>query len=117
MSQDEGESEEGEDDNDDDDEVQELDPKHHPLLRPGAMPRMSRAAVEAVVGMVEQDLMGGRKRAAAADSEDEDEEAVARGGRGGRCAAAGAGFGGFVPGGTCAAEGGCLWDGCCGFAA
>ena len=65
-------SSEGEDD--DDDEVQELNPKHHPLLQPGAMPRMSRAAVEAVVGMVEQDLMGGGKRTAAADSEDEDEE-------------------------------------------
>ncbi|KAI1797269.1 hypothetical protein LXA43DRAFT_404996 [Ganoderma leucocontextum] len=58
-------------------EEEELDPKHHPLLRPGAMPRMSRAAVEAVVGMVEQDMMGGGRRGggAAGDSdEDEDEE-------------------------------------------
>ncbi|KAI9058272.1 hypothetical protein FKP32DRAFT_1659482 [Trametes sanguinea] len=53
---------------------EDLDPKHHPLLRPGAMPRMSRAAVEAVVGMVEQDLMGtGRSAAQAGDSEEEDE--------------------------------------------
>ena len=57
-----------------DDEIQELDPKHHPLLRPGAMPRMSRAAVEAVVGMVEQDLMGGGKRAAVESDEDEEDE-------------------------------------------
>ncbi|TBU49748.1 hypothetical protein BD309DRAFT_881446 [Dichomitus squalens] len=85
-SNDEGEgSAEGEDDEGDasddatGDEMdvaeEELDPKHHPLLRPGAMPRMSRAAMEAVVGMVEQDMMGGGRRgqAAAADS-DEDEE-------------------------------------------
>ena len=50
-------------------------------------------------------------------AEDEDEEAVAWRGGGRGCAAAGAGFGGFVPGGACAAEGGCLWDGCRGFAA
>ena len=50
-------------------------------------------------------------------AEDEDEEAVARGGGGGGGGATGAGFGGFVPGGAGAAEGGCLWDGCCGFAA
>ncbi|KAI0776586.1 hypothetical protein BD413DRAFT_490799 [Trametes elegans] len=56
------------------DEPEELDPKHHPLLRPGAMPRMSRAAVEAVVGMVEQDMMGGgRGPLAGDDSEEEDE--------------------------------------------
>ncbi|TBU52977.1 hypothetical protein BD310DRAFT_831056, partial [Dichomitus squalens] len=52
-----------------------LDSKHHPLLRPGAMPRMSRAAMEAVVGMVEQDMMGGGRRGqAAATDSDEDEE-------------------------------------------
>ncbi|KAI0669059.1 hypothetical protein C8Q78DRAFT_993158 [Trametes maxima] len=57
------------------DEAEEaLDPKHHPLLRPGAMPRMSRAAVDAVVGMVEQDLMGGNKRGADADDESEEED-------------------------------------------
>ena len=56
-------------------EEEELDPKHHPLLRPGAMPRMSRAAVEAVVGMVEQDMMGGgRRRAASAGSEEDEDE-------------------------------------------
>ena len=36
----------------------ELDPKHHPLLRPGAMPRMSKAAMEMSIKMVTQDLMG-----------------------------------------------------------
>ncbi|OSD07299.1 hypothetical protein PYCCODRAFT_1430543 [Trametes coccinea BRFM310] len=53
---------------------EDLDPKHHPLLRPGAMPRMSRAAVEAVVGMVEQDLMGTGRSAAQADDSDEEDE-------------------------------------------
>ncbi|OBZ74865.1 hypothetical protein A0H81_05125 [Grifola frondosa] len=41
----------------DDEDEEDLKPEHHPLLRPGAMPRMSRAAMDAVVGMVEQDLM------------------------------------------------------------
>ncbi|KAI0640937.1 hypothetical protein C8Q79DRAFT_993580 [Trametes meyenii] len=57
-----------------DEAEEELDPKHHPLLRPGAMPRMSRAAVDAVVGMVEQDLMGGGKRGTNADDESEEED-------------------------------------------
>ncbi|KAI0820489.1 hypothetical protein BC628DRAFT_1413043 [Trametes gibbosa] len=51
-----------------------LDPKHHPLLRPGAMPRLSRAAVDAVVGMVEHDLMGGARKNAEADDESEEED-------------------------------------------
>ena len=69
-------SDEATDDEADPAEDEELDPKHHPLLRPGAMPRMSRAAVEAVVGMVEQDMMSGgqRGRAAAADSDDDEED-------------------------------------------
>ena len=37
---------------------QELKHQHHPLMRPGAMPRMSRAAIDAVVDMVSDDLMG-----------------------------------------------------------
>ncbi|KAJ3780758.1 hypothetical protein GGU10DRAFT_368618 [Lentinula aff. detonsa] len=41
-----------------DGDEKELNPAHHPLLRPGAMPKMSRAAVEMVAGMVEQDWMG-----------------------------------------------------------
>ncbi|KAH9891610.1 hypothetical protein C8Q73DRAFT_837222 [Cubamyces lactineus] len=75
----EGEGSDGEDEgnaSDDvtDDEVEELDPAHHPLLRPGAMPRMSRAAVDAVVGMVEQDLMGGARRGMQDDDESEEED-------------------------------------------
>ncbi|KAH9945344.1 uncharacterized protein BXZ73DRAFT_38414 [Epithele typhae] len=71
---DEETGDEAEAEGEDEDEVEELDPAHHPLLRPGAMPRMSKAAVDAVVGMVEQDMMGGGRRTAAADSEEEDEE-------------------------------------------
>ncbi|KAG1731029.1 hypothetical protein EDB19DRAFT_2010175 [Suillus lakei] len=44
---------------------EELQEAHHPLLRPGAMPRMSKATIDAVVDMVNEDLMGG--------SEEEDE--------------------------------------------
>ncbi|KAK0448329.1 histone chaperone Rttp106-like-domain-containing protein [Desarmillaria tabescens] len=47
---------------DEDEEV--LKEENHPLLRPGAMPRMSRAAIEMVVDMVEGDML----------SSDEDEE-------------------------------------------
>lgn len=56
-------------------EEEELDAKHHPLLRPGAMPRMSRAAMDAVVGMVTQDMVAGGSRGAAISVDsDEDEE-------------------------------------------
>jgi hypothetical protein len=38
---------------------QELDPAHHPLLRPGAMPkRVSKAVIDAVAGMVQDDMRG-----------------------------------------------------------
>ncbi|EMD32789.1 hypothetical protein CERSUDRAFT_118499 [Gelatoporia subvermispora B] len=57
----------------DGEDAEELDPKHHPLLRPGAMPRMSRAAVEAVVSMVEADMLG-KPAQAEGDSEDELDE-------------------------------------------
>lgn len=46
-----------------------LDPEHHPLMRPGAMPKMSRAAIDMVVGMVEDDMMGVTN-----DSEEEADE-------------------------------------------
>ena len=59
-SADEGADEaEGEDGGDE--EIVELDPKRHPLLRAaatGAIPKMSRAAVDAVVGLVVDDLVG-----------------------------------------------------------
>ncbi|KAL0952811.1 hypothetical protein HGRIS_007036 [Hohenbuehelia grisea] len=54
-----------------DEDEGELKPENHPLLRPGAMPRMSRAAINMVVNMVEEDLMG--KDPESEDSEGEDE--------------------------------------------
>lgn len=65
------EEEEGGEDgqgSDEEGEEEELKPEHHPLLRPGAMPKMSRAAMDMVVGMVEDDMMGG------GSGEEEDEE-------------------------------------------
>ncbi|KAF9442820.1 hypothetical protein P691DRAFT_713996 [Macrolepiota fuliginosa MF-IS2] len=38
---------------------EELDPKHHPLLRAGALPRMSKAVMDMAVGMVVDDVVGG----------------------------------------------------------
>lgn len=65
------EEEEGED------EEEELDPAHHPLLRAGAMPKMSKAALNAVVGMMEADLeMGvgkGGTRGVESEESEEDE--------------------------------------------
>jgi len=63
----------------------ELDPGRHPLMRPGAMPRMSRAAMNAVVGMMTDDLIGGagtsdkggrkgRRPASEQSAEEEDDE-------------------------------------------
>ncbi|KAF8968792.1 histone chaperone Rttp106-like-domain-containing protein [Flammula alnicola] len=57
----------------DEDEVEELDPAKHPLLRPGAMPKMSRAALEMAVDIVENAFVGGRGRGEG-ELEDEDEE-------------------------------------------
>ncbi|KAI0290280.1 hypothetical protein BC826DRAFT_547535 [Russula brevipes] len=60
----EGESDAGDDDDDDndnddndEDEDEELNPKHHsaPLLRAGALPKMSHAAMDAAVGLVVED--------------------------------------------------------------
>lgn len=38
---------------------EELDPKHHPLLRAGALPRMSKAVMDMAVGMVMDEVMEG----------------------------------------------------------
>jgi hypothetical protein len=46
------------DDNEDDDDAMELEPKHHPLLRAGGLPKMSRAAMDAAVELVVGDLVG-----------------------------------------------------------
>ena len=51
-------SQDRESDDDGDEDVVELDPKHHPLLRAGALPKMSRAAMDAAVGLVVGDLVG-----------------------------------------------------------
>ena len=48
----------GENDDDGDEDAVELDPKHHPLLRAGALPKMLRAAMDAAVGLVVGDLVG-----------------------------------------------------------
>ena len=51
----------GEPGDDDEDNMMELDdddPKHHPLLRAGALPKMSRAAMDAAVELVVGDLVG-----------------------------------------------------------
>jgi len=51
------------------DEDCELDPAKHPLLRPGAMPRMSRAALEMAVDIVENAFVG-----TGTSQEDEEDE-------------------------------------------
>jgi hypothetical protein len=45
-------------------EEEELDPKNHPLLRAGRLPRMSKAVMDMAVGMVMDDIVG--------DSDDEE---------------------------------------------
>ena len=65
-SSDEEEEEEGGDDGNEtiegdvegSEEEEELREEDHPLLRPGAMPRMNRAVMDMVVGMVEEDMLG-----------------------------------------------------------
>lgn len=49
----------------------ELDPARHPLLRPGAMPRMSQAVMDAAAAMLTNDMMG--KPLAYEEEEEEDE--------------------------------------------
>ena len=65
------ESAEGEDSDE-----EELKEEHHPLMRPGAMPRMSRAVIDMVVGMVEKDMIGSNANGAQpeADSDNGDLE-------------------------------------------
>lgn len=56
----------GASENDDMEEDAKLDPARHPLMRPGAMPKMSKAAMDAAVRMVTDDIDG------EADAEEED---------------------------------------------
>ena len=61
-----GEEDEGDEDGGDGDDEEiamdlddpDPDPKHHPLLRAGALPKMSRAAMDTAVGLVVGDLVG-----------------------------------------------------------
>jgi hypothetical protein len=46
----------------DDDDMMELDPKHHPLLRAGGLPKMSKAAMDAAVELVVGDFVGKASR-------------------------------------------------------
>lgn len=68
---DEGEGESGNESGDEgeDDDVMEIDdPEHHPLLRAGALPKMSRAAMDAAVELVVGDLVGQGKAKARRDA-------------------------------------------------
>ncbi|KAF7795123.1 hypothetical protein EIP86_006270 [Pleurotus ostreatoroseus] len=80
-------SEEAEDDEaaeDEDEEEGDMDPEHHPLLRAGAMPRMSKSAMNMALGMMNESMFSGaaggssRKDAGgkdeAEDHEDEEDE-------------------------------------------
>ncbi|KAF7345039.1 Rtt106 domain-containing protein [Mycena venus] len=60
------EAEDSDGDNMDEDQDEELKVENHPLMRPGAMPRMSRATIDMVAAMVEGDLVG--------DGEDDGED-------------------------------------------
>ena len=55
----------------DEDDAMELEPKHHPLLRAGGLPKMSGAAMDAAVELVVGDLVGGAR---GDDEEDELED-------------------------------------------
>lgn len=58
--EDEAAEEEGpEEGEEEEEEEEELKPENHPLMRPGAMPKMSKAAMNMVVDMMEDELMGG----------------------------------------------------------
>lgn len=67
-----------EEDDDDEEKEEELLERNHPLMRPGAMPRMSKAAMNMVVGMMEDNvagaLGGGEEPEDEADSDEEVEE-------------------------------------------
>jgi len=58
----------------DSDEVMELEPKHHPLLRAGGLPKMSRAAMDTAVELVVGDLVGQTHRSPAEGDDDEEDE-------------------------------------------
>ncbi|KAF4611597.1 hypothetical protein D9613_003653 [Agrocybe pediades] len=63
-----------EEENDQESDIEELDPAHHPLLRPGAVPKMSKAAMEMAVGIVEGAFGGGEEPDELDDEEDQLED-------------------------------------------
>ena len=68
----EGEESRPEPESEEDEDEEPLDPKHHPLLRPGAMPKkISKAALNAVVGMMEEEFGMTAADDAGGDEEDE----------------------------------------------
>lgn len=78
--EDEGGSDKGDGENDaegsDDgeDSGEELKEENHPLMRPGAMPRMTRAAIDMVVGIMEEDMVGSSTPAGPDPQSDDDFE-------------------------------------------
>lgn len=71
---DESEAEAGDSDAEgEDEEEEELKEENHPLLRRGAVPRMSKAAMDMVVGMVEEDFLGGAEHTRSEEDAEEDE--------------------------------------------
>ncbi|KAF7313899.1 Rtt106 domain-containing protein [Mycena chlorophos] len=63
-----GEDAEGEEEDDDG----ELRPENHPLMRPGAMPKMSRATIDMVAAMMTDDLVGGDEGGDEEEGEDDE---------------------------------------------
>lgn len=62
-----------EDDGEPEDENEELDEAHHPLMRPGALPKMSKAAMDAAVSIVTDDLAGDGEDSGPEEEEEGDE--------------------------------------------
>ncbi|KAH6904424.1 histone chaperone Rttp106-like-domain-containing protein [Coprinopsis sp. MPI-PUGE-AT-0042] len=71
-SNDEQDAEGTDDDGEGEEEEEVLDPAHHPLLRPGAMPKMSKAAMNMVVDMMEDEVMGAASDGPEGDELDDD---------------------------------------------
>jgi len=63
----------GEDEDEEMEEEEEMTAERHPLLRPGAMPRMSKA-MDAAVGMVMEDFTGRGKGGDGGEDEDDELE-------------------------------------------
>ncbi|TFK47110.1 hypothetical protein OE88DRAFT_1728591 [Heliocybe sulcata] len=64
----EGEAMDEDEDANEEEEEGDLDPASHPLMRPGAMPKMSKGVIDMVAGIVEQEFLG------VGDGREEEEE-------------------------------------------